>query len=69
MFFLSKNCSISRTYVVSLVVEEYLFLLSFSIVFRLSLNKLFEMWKMKNQFFKKILLKRFQVIVRIFLCQ
>ena len=28
----SKNCSFSRTYVVSLVIEEYLFLLMFSIV-------------------------------------
>ena len=38
-----KNCLFSRTYVISLVVEEYLFLLSFSIVALLSLNNLFEM--------------------------
>ena len=40
--FFSKNGLFGTTYVVSSVVEKYFFLLSFSIVALLNLNKLFE---------------------------
>ena len=45
MFFFSKNCLLSRTYVVSLIAGEYLllFCLFFSIIALSRLNKLIEL--------------------------